>query len=102
MQLSSDTGGETGAVQAGQGPRWASKRQRVRLLSIADIDQRTAVARTAKQIRAAVISDLGGEDRLSTLQTIMADNAAILAVQLSDLKVRWLRGDEIDPTVVAT
>jgi hypothetical protein len=102
VQLDGGAGAEAGAVQAGQGPRWPSKRQRVRLLSIQDIDQRTHAARNAKQIRAAVIADLGGEEVLSTLQAIMADNAAVLACQLADLKVRWLRGDEIDPAVVAT
>ena len=44
------------------------------------------------------MSDLGGEDRLSTLERLQCENAAMDAAILRDMQVRWLHGEEISLT----
>ncbi len=92
----------TDQVQAGSAAGAARKRGLVRLLTLDDLDRRTRAARVARETRDAITEDLGGADRLSTLQTIMADNTAVLSCMIADLRTRWLRGEPIDPTVLAT
>jgi hypothetical protein len=41
------------------------------------------------------MSDLGGEDRLSTLERLQVENAPLGAAVLRDLHVRWLMGEQI-------
>jgi hypothetical protein len=48
----------------------------VRLLTTADLDRRTKASQIALEIRSAIMADLGGEDRLSTLERLMVENAA--------------------------
>ena len=42
------------------------------------------------------MADLGGEDRLSTLEKLHAENAAMSAAILRHLQVKWLSGEEVD------
>ena len=42
---------------------------------MADLDRRTKAAQTAVATKAAIMADLGGEERLSTLERIMVENA---------------------------
>jgi hypothetical protein len=72
------------------------------LLSLADLDGRTRAAQAAEATKAAIIVDLGGEDTLSTLERIQAENAAMAAAVLRDMHVRWLRGDSVSVTEMAT
>ena len=51
--------------------------------------------RTAIATKIAIISDLGGEQNLSTLERLQAENAAMGAAVLRDMQVRWLQGEEI-------
>ena len=39
------------------------------------------------------MADLGGEERLSTLERIMVENAAMSAAVLRDAHVRWMSGE---------
>jgi hypothetical protein len=66
-----------------------------RLMTLADLDRRTKAAQTARNTRDAIVADLGGADRLSTLELIQAENAAVTATLLRDQHVRWLRGEKI-------
>lgn len=75
---------------------------RTRLLSLDDLDRRTRAFQTAHDMKRAIVSDLGGEDQLSTLELIQAENAAVDAAVLRDLQVRWLRGDEVEAATLAT
>ena len=52
-------------------------------------------ARNAVQMRSAIMVDLGGEERLSTLERLQAENAAMGAIVLRDLHVRWLKGEQV-------
>jgi hypothetical protein len=77
-------------------------KSRTRLLSLDDLDRRTRAFQVAADAKRAIISDLGGEDQLSTLEMIQAENAAIDAAVLRDLQVRWLRGEGVEAATLAT
>ena len=64
---------------------------KVRLVSMADLDRRTKAAQTAVATKSAIMSDLGGEDRLSTLERLQCENAAMASAVLRDMQVRWLQ-----------
>ena len=68
---------------------------KVRLVSMAQLDRRTKAAQIADATRSAIISDLGGAERLSTLERLQAENAAMSAAMLRDLQIRWIKGEEI-------
>jgi hypothetical protein len=48
------------------------------------------------------MADLGGEDRLSTLERIMVENAAMSAAVLRDAHVRWMQGKPVPVSELAT
>jgi hypothetical protein len=76
--------------------------RKLRLLTLDDLDKRTRAAQFARDTRDRVCADLGGVDNLTTLEAILCDNVAVNAAMLTDMKVRWLRGDDVDGSVVAT
>lgn len=76
--------------------------RKVRLLTLDDLDKRTTAARVACQTRDQVCADLGGADRLTTLELIQVDSVSVTAAMLADLRTRWLKGEEVDIGVVAT
>lgn len=86
------------SVQVGNG----SDGGRVRLLTLNDLDRRTRAYQRVRTTRAEVIADLGGEDQLSTLEKIAADNAAMLDALLKDVSARWLSGEAVDAADIAT
>jgi hypothetical protein len=57
---------------------------KVRLVTMEDLDRRTKAAQIALETKSAIMADLGGEDRLSTLEKIMVENAAMSAAVLRD------------------
>lgn len=90
---------DTAAMSNGMPPNPAGK---VRLLTLEDLDGRTRAAQRVRETRAAVMDDLGGEDRLSTLERLAADNVALVAAMIADTGARWLQGEQIDPSAIAT
>lgn len=73
-----------------------------RLLTLNDLDGRTAAAQQAKAFAAAVLADLGGAEHVSALQARMIENVATLSAMASDQSARWLLGDEVDITAFGT
>ena len=69
-----------------------------RLLTRAQIDGRTKGRRKFDAIAAGIASDLGGEDRLSTVQRHLVEAFAGAALHVSDLNARLLLGGKIDVT----
>src|SRR5262245_55924687 len=67
-----------------------------RLQTIDDLDRRCKAAQLCAQNRDDIFADLGGVDRLSTLERLQAENAALLSAVLAHLASRWM----IDPTGV--
>ena len=89
---------DAGPIQAGYG----SAAGRVRLLTLNDLDRRTRAYQRVKETRAEVLADLGGESQLSMLERIATDNVAVLNAMLVDVSARWLNGEAVEVTDVAT
>jgi hypothetical protein len=71
-------------------------------LDLSDLDQRTNAAKLAQQVRANIISDLGGEDQLSTLERLACEHAALASAVVADSYTRWLKGEQIALSELAT
>ena len=80
-------------------PKQAGK---TRLLTFTDLDRRTRAAQHAREVRNAIVADLGGEDRLSTLELLQAENATVDAAVLRDMQCRWLKGEPVPVSEMAT
>ena len=95
---------DTEAVQAGNGidTRPKSGGGKTRLLSLEDLDRRTASYRKCAELIDRVEADLGGADRLSTAEQQIIRHAALTGAMLEDLGTRWLNGEPIDPALFAT
>src|SRR5262245_9318302 len=89
---------DAGSLQAGNG----ADTGKVRLLTLSDLDRRTRAFQHIKNTRAEVLADLGGEEQLSTLEKIAAENGAMLDAMLKDVSGRWLHGEAIDVADIAT
>ena len=83
-------------------PGAAPKAGKTRLLTFTDLDRRTRAAQHAQEVRASIIADLGGEGRLSTLELLQAENAAVDAAVLRDMQCRWLKGEPVPVSEMAT
>jgi hypothetical protein len=66
------------------------------IFSIDALDKRTRSYRRYETIRAAVLSDLGGEDNTSEIQRQLISKFATLALQLEEMEAAALTGNEID------
>lgn len=69
---------------------------KVRLLTLADLDGRTAAAKRARGLVEAVAADLGGELHLTAAQRELVTRAAVLGAVLQDSEVRMLAGEDVD------
>jgi hypothetical protein len=69
---------------------------KVRLLSLADLDGRTAAARRARDLVAGIEADLGGGDRLSVAERQLVQRAAVLGAIIESQEVAWLAGRQVD------
>jgi hypothetical protein len=73
-----------------------------RLTNLADLDRRSAAYKAAERVRIDIINDLGGEDQLSTLERLAAQHAALASALVADSYGRWLKGEPIALTEIAT
>jgi hypothetical protein len=76
--------------------------EKVRLLSLDDLDRRTASAKAALRLRAEIVADLGGEDRLSAMERAIVNNAAVIAAMLESMATKYLAGQAIELGSYAT
>jgi hypothetical protein len=84
-------------IHAGASPFRAGNGQgKVRLLTRQALDGRTAAARQFDTIASAISIDLGGADRLSTIQKHLVEAFAGCAVHVHDLNARMLLGEKVD------
>jgi hypothetical protein len=65
-----------GRLGTAGGELYSRPNSKVRLVSMQDLDRRTKAAQVAVETKTNIMADLGGEDRLSTLERIMVENAA--------------------------
>lgn len=75
---------------------------KTRLLTRASLDGRTKARRQFDAIAEGIAEDLGGEDRLSTVQRHLVEAFAGAAVHVHDLNARLLLGQEVDITAHAS
>ena len=55
------------------------RHKRVKLLGLADLDQRTGAAKSARALIQAIEEDLGGSDRLTAGERVLAARAGVAA-----------------------
>jgi hypothetical protein len=65
-------------------------------LFVEPVDKRSAAARRFKDVLAAIVSDLGGSDRLSEGQKQLCRRCPLLAVEAEKLEARSISGESID------
>jgi hypothetical protein len=98
MEISPDA---TSAQQAstaavGRLPKRSKTRQgKARLLTIDDLDARTAVAREARALIDNLTSDLGGIDRITAGAAQLVTRAALSGAICADFETRWVSGEPI-------
>jgi hypothetical protein len=76
--------------------------QKVRLLSLHDLDRRTAAYRRTVDLIEAMEADAGGHDRLSTGERQLIRRIALACTLAEHLEARWLSGEQIDPALYCT
>jgi hypothetical protein len=74
-------------------PAGSDTGEKARLLSLENLDGRTASARRAHSLIAELTSDLGGD--LSAAQTVLTRRVAAAVAIAEHLEVVWLKGGEI-------
>jgi hypothetical protein len=78
--------------------RTGNGRGKVRLLTRQSLDGRTKARKQFDTIAGGIAADLGGEDRLSTVQRHLVEAFAGCAVVLQAINARILLGEEVDIT----
>lgn len=73
-----------------------NREEKVRLLTLADLDGRTKSAKLTRDLIEAVQDDLGGADRLTVAQRQLVQRVAILGALAEDAEAKWLQTGEID------
>jgi hypothetical protein len=76
--------------------------KKVRLMTLGDLDGRTNAAKTARALIAELESDLGGADRLTACERVLAHRAAVATAMLKNMEARWLSGRGLDVASCAT
>ena len=76
--------------------------QKVRLLSLHDLDRRTAAYQRTVALIDAIEADAGGHDQLTTGQRQIIQRIALTSALAEHLEARWLSGEEIDATLYCT
>jgi hypothetical protein len=75
---------------------------KIRLLSLHDLDRRTAAYRRTVDLIEQIETDAGGHDRLSTGERQIIQRIALTCTLTEHLEARWLSGGEIDPALYCT
>jgi hypothetical protein len=70
--------------------------RKARLLTLGDMDGRTAAAKNVRALIADIESDLGGADRLSAGEREIVQRAALASAVLQDMEAHWLSGRSLD------
>jgi hypothetical protein len=78
-------------------PRRRHRAVRPQLANRAALDGRTTAAKQFDRLVAAVEADLGGADRLSTVQRVLIEAFAGSTIAMHNLNVRALLGQDVDP-----
>jgi hypothetical protein len=89
-----EQGSDTGATRL---LRHARTRQgRARLLTLDQLDQRSAACAAARELIATLSADLGGEDQLSAGEKQLVQRAALTGAIVADFEARWVAGQPVE------
>ena len=80
----------------------ARAHRKVTLLTRGDLDGRSRAKVVTDEICELLISERGGRDRLDTMRIKHCDTWAVLTAMIEDLATRYLMGQEIEPSAIAT
>ncbi len=69
---------------------------KTRLLTLDALDGRTAAAKRARDLIAALEADLGGADHLSVGQQQLVQRVAVLGALAEDYEARWIAGEQVE------
>ena len=69
---------------------------KVRLLTLASLDGRTAAAKLVRELIAAIADDLGGSEQLTEGTRQLVQRAAVLGAFIEDCEARWIGGEEFE------
>jgi hypothetical protein len=83
-------------------PGAVTRNGKLRFLTLADLDCRTAAYRETTRLIEAIEADLGGADQLSIGERQLVQRAGVMGALLSDIETRWIRGEPIDPAAYCT
>jgi hypothetical protein len=72
------------------------RRGKLKLLSRESLDRRLLASKRFSAIASGIAQDLGGEDRLTTIQRALVESFAGIAIHVDDLNARVLLGQQID------
>ena len=72
---------------------------RTKLLTLSDLDRRTATFKNIQATIAGMEADLGGD--LTTAQKQIVQRACLLGAMAADQEAKWLKGEPVDPAIVA-
>lgn len=75
---------------------------KVRLLTLDDLDRRTRAGQRAFELHDRLVSERGGKESMGTLRYAMTSSVAVLSAMIEDLQTRWLMGEPVEPSAIAT
>jgi len=107
-EMGAGSGADTPPIGVGRGAETAKSAvgleaaPKSRLLTLNQLDNRTAAYRETKALIDEIHSDLGGADRLSAAERQMVQHGAVLGAYATDLEARYLKGQRIDLTALCT
>jgi hypothetical protein len=95
MEARLDTSGRAARPKRKRGPR-PSRAVKFQALTHESIDGRLRARRKFDAIAKGIAVDLGGEDRLTTVQKHLIEGFASIAIHVNNLTARLLRGEDVD------
>jgi len=75
---------------------------KAKLVSLDQLDGRTAAARAAREVISSIEADLGGPEAISTARRAIIENAAVLGAVVQDMGAKWISGEQIDLNLYST
>jgi hypothetical protein len=79
-----------------------SAARKSRLLTLDDLDRRTRAGQRAFEFHDRLVSERGGAGSMGVLRYAMTRSVAVLSAMIEDQQTRWLLGEPIEPSSLAT
>ncbi len=77
-------------------PQGADAAPKVRLLTLENLDGRTAAAKLVRDLILSIEADLGGRAHLTEGTRQLVQRAAVLGAYVEDCEARWLAGQHVE------